>query len=165
MIYLPTFSEIQAWDFYPGSAGIFEDDMIISEDSRRSPKSSEDVRSFPKTSEVCEGEVIEKTLIHIIWDREEGIVIYSFYTWFSFLTWVWDKHIFGNCVKQDGNNSHFSIRREKLARKREPEWDRSFQPSGVRLTPKAWELAGITLLQCLDEAWCWWNLLVWCKYA
>ena len=22
-------------------------------------------------------------------DREEGIVIYSFYTWFSFLTWVW----------------------------------------------------------------------------
>ena len=27
--------------FYPGSAGIFEDDTIISEDSRRSPKSSE----------------------------------------------------------------------------------------------------------------------------
>ena len=22
-------------------------------------------------------------------DREEGIVLYSFYTWFSFLTWVW----------------------------------------------------------------------------
>ena len=29
-------------------------------------------------------------------------------------------HIFGNCVQQDGNNSHFSIRQEKLARKREP---------------------------------------------
>ena len=27
--------------------------MIISEDSRRSPKSSEEVRSLPKTSEVC----------------------------------------------------------------------------------------------------------------
>ena len=39
--------------FYPGSAGIFEDDTIISEDSRRSPKSSEEVRSLPKTSEVC----------------------------------------------------------------------------------------------------------------
>ena len=52
-------------------------------------------------------------------------------------------HIFGNCVKQDGNNSHFSIRREKLARRREQAWDRSFQPAGVRLTPKAWELAGI----------------------
>ena len=31
------------------------------------------------------------------------------------------------------NNSHFSIRREKLARKREPAWDRSFQPAGVRV--------------------------------
>ena len=37
---------------YPWSAGIFEDDTIISEDSRRSPKSSEVVRSLPKTSEV-----------------------------------------------------------------------------------------------------------------
>ena len=51
--------------------------------------------------------------------------------------------MFGNCVKQDGNNSHFSIRREKLARKREPARDRGFQPAGVRLTLKAWELAGI----------------------
>ena len=53
-------------------------------------------RSFPKIPEVfrrrpksAEGEVIEKTLIHKIRDREEGIVIYSFYTWFSFLTLVW----------------------------------------------------------------------------
>ena len=57
----------------------------------------------------------------------------------SELTYFW------NCVKQDGNNSHFPIRREKLARKREPAWDQSFQPAGVRLTPKAWELAGILL--------------------
>ena len=57
------------WDFYPGSAGI-----------------PEEVQSLPKTSE---GELIEKTLIHKIRDRKEGIVIYSFYTWFSFLTWVW----------------------------------------------------------------------------
>ena len=40
--------------------------------------------------------------------------------------------------------THFSIRREKSARRREPAWDRSFQPAGVRLTPKAWDLAGIT---------------------
>ena len=33
------------WDFYPR---IFEDDTIISEDSRRSPKTSEDVRRQPK---------------------------------------------------------------------------------------------------------------------
>ena len=42
-------------------------------------------------------------------------------------------HIFGNCFKQDGNNSHFSIRREKLARKCELAWNRSFQPAGVRV--------------------------------
>ena len=47
--------------FILGAAGIFEDDTIISEDSRRSPKSSEEVQSLPKTSEI---EVIEKTLIH-----------------------------------------------------------------------------------------------------
>ena len=34
--------------FILGVLGFFEDDTIISEDSRRSPKSSEDVRSLPK---------------------------------------------------------------------------------------------------------------------
>ena len=106
---------------------------------RRFPKKSEVFRRRPKSAK---GEVIEKMLIHKIRDGREGIAIYSFYTWFSFLTWVW-VHIFGNCVKQDGNNSHFSIRREKLAHKRELASDRSFHPAGVRLTPKAWELAGI----------------------
>ena len=63
--------------------------------TRSFPKIPEQVRSLPKTSEVfrrrpksAKGEVIEKTLIHKIRDREEGIVIYSFYAWFSFLTWV-----------------------------------------------------------------------------
>ena len=57
--------------FILGVLGFQEDDMIIYEDSRRSPKSSEEVRSLPKTSEVfrrrpksAKGEVIEKTLIH-----------------------------------------------------------------------------------------------------
>ena len=53
---------------------------------RRFPKTSEVFRRRPKSAE---GEVIKKTLIHKIRDREEGIVISSFYTWFSFLTWVW----------------------------------------------------------------------------
>ena len=58
-------------------------------------KIPEEVRSLPNKSEVfrrrpksAEGEVIEKRLIHKIRDLEEGVVIYSFYTWFSFLTWV-----------------------------------------------------------------------------
>ena len=64
--------------------------------TRSFPKIPEEVRSRPKESEVfwrrpksAKGEVIKKTLIHKIRDHEEGIVIYSFYTWFSFLTWVW----------------------------------------------------------------------------
>ena len=64
--------------------------------TRSFSKIPEEVRSLPKTCKVfrrspksVEGEVIEKTLIHKIRDREEGIVIYSFYTWFLFLTWVW----------------------------------------------------------------------------
>ena len=53
---------------------------------RRFPKKYEVFRRRPKSAE---GEVIEKTLIHKIRDREKGIDIYSFYTWFSFLSWVW----------------------------------------------------------------------------
>ena len=59
-----------SWEFWD-----FADDTIISEDSLRSPKSSEEVRRRPKSAE---GEVIQKTLIHKIRDREEGIVISSF---------------------------------------------------------------------------------------
>ena len=43
--YLPTFSEIKTWDFYPGSAGILKT-------TRSLPKIPEEVRSLPKTSEV-----------------------------------------------------------------------------------------------------------------
>ena len=39
--------------FILGVLGFLEDDTIISKDPRRSPKSSEEVRSLPKTSEVC----------------------------------------------------------------------------------------------------------------
>ena len=59
--------------------------------TRSFPKIPEEVRSLLKTSEV---EVIEKTLIHKIRDREEGIVIYSFTHGFrslhgSELTYFW----------------------------------------------------------------------------
>lgn len=42
--------------------------------------------------------------------------------------------MFGNCVKQDSNNSHFSIKREKLARRREIE-DFNLQAWVGRYTP------------------------------
>ena len=56
--------------------------MIISEDSRRSSKSSEDVWSINASS-------LPVLFTAKIRDREELIFIYSFYTWFSFFIWVW----------------------------------------------------------------------------
>ena len=56
------------------------------------PKIPEEVRSLPKTSEVCRSLPKASSLPVLftskIRDREEGIAIYSFYTWFSFLKWV-----------------------------------------------------------------------------
>ena len=79
------------------------------------PKIPKEVRSLPKKSEVfrrrpksAEGEVIEKTLIHKIRDREEGIVIYSFYTWFLFLTWVWG-NIFLEIVSSKTATNHICL--------------------------------------------------------
>ena len=60
--------------------------------TRSFPKIPEEVRSIPKTSEVCRSLPKVSSLPVLftskIRDREEGIAIYSFYTWFSFLTWV-----------------------------------------------------------------------------
>ena len=59
------------------------------------PKIPEEVRSRPKTSEVFQSlrTHIKASALSVLFtskirDREEGIVIYSFYTWFSFLIWV-----------------------------------------------------------------------------
>ena len=54
----------------------------IPEEVRILPKTSEDCRSLPKASSLP---VLFTSKIR---DREEGIAIYLFYTWFSFLTWV-----------------------------------------------------------------------------
>ena len=111
---------------------------------RRFPKKSEVFQRRPKSAE---GEVIEKTLIHKIRDREERIVIYSFYTWFSFLTWVW-VNIFLEIVSSKTVTTHI------------------FQ-SGVRNWPasvsrreiavfnlQAWELAGIYYVLKLESVTC-----------
>ena len=85
----------ECWDFwrrhdhfrrFPKNSKVF----------RRSPKTSEDVRSLPKaklSSPSLRTRINASSLPLLftskIRDREEGVVIYSFYTWFSFLTWVW----------------------------------------------------------------------------
>ena len=90
---------------------------IISEDSRRSPNSSEEVWSLPKAK-------LSRKRLSTKSEIPRKVLSFIHFT-----------HGF--------RSLHVSIRREKLARKREPAWNRSFQPEGVRFTPKAWELAGI----------------------
>ena len=76
-------------------------------------------------------------------DREEGIFIYLFYTWFSFHTWVW-VNIFLEIVSSKTATTHIfqsgmrnwsgSVSRCEI---------KVFNLQEVRLVPKAWELAGI----------------------
>ena len=63
--------------------------------TRSFPKIPEEVRSLPETSEDVRSlrTRINASSLPVLFtskigDREGGIVIYSFYTWFSFLTWV-----------------------------------------------------------------------------
>ena len=67
--------------------------------------------------------------IHKIRDREEGIVIYSFYTWFSFVTWVW-VNIFLEIVSSKTTTTHIFNQAWEIGPQA---WDRSFQPAGVRV--------------------------------
>ena len=67
---------------------------------------------------------------------------------------------FGNCVKQDGSRSHFSIRREKLTRRHEPAWDRSFQPAwDSRLRHESWQVYTFITHPLIFE-WFYWLLYV-----
>ena len=104
-----------------------------SEVFRRSPKSSEVFRRRPKSAK---GEVIEKMLIHKIRDHEEGIVIYLFYTWFSFLTWVWF-NIFLEIVSSKTATTH-------IFQSGMRNWPASVSRCEIEVfNPQAWELAGI----------------------
>ena len=85
----------ECWDFWR-RYDHFRRFLKKSEVFRRSPKISKDVRSLPKAklSSPSLRTRINATLLPVLFtskirDREEGIVIYSFYTWFSCLTWVW----------------------------------------------------------------------------
>ena len=100
---------------------------------RRFPKESEVFRRHPKSAEA---EVIEKTLIHKIRDREGGIVIYSFYTWFSFLTWVW-VNIFLEIVSSKTATTH-------IFQSGVRNWSAGVSGREIEVfNPQAWELAGI----------------------
>ena len=100
---------------------------------RRFPKKSEVFRRRPKSTE---GEALEKMLIHKIRDREEGIVIYSFYTWFSFLTWVWVNIVLEIMSSKTATTHIFQSGVRN--------WPASVSRREIEVfNPQAWELAGI----------------------
>ncbi len=110
----------------------------------------DNVRSFPKTSEVfrrrsehipipVRGRVLLNTtsfpMLFFCQNSEISgkISPLTHFTWsFRFSHWF-EFTFFGKCVVCGCNNSHFSARREELIRKRELAWDRSFQLAGVRV--------------------------------
>ena len=91
-VYLPTFSEIKAWgcrDFWrrPDHFRRFPKKFEV---FRRISKSSENVRSpSPSLRTRINASSLPVLFTSKIRAHEEGIVIYSFYTWFLLLTWVW----------------------------------------------------------------------------
>ena len=143
--------------FILGVLGFFEDDTIISEDSRIIPKSCEEVRSLPKTKLLSPSlrTPINASSLPVLFtskigDREEGIVIYSFYTWFSFLTWVW-VNIFLEIVSSKTATTH-------IFQSGVRNWPASVSRREIKVfNPQAWELADILMsLHVLFESWiCW----------
>ena len=95
ILYLPTFSDSKARDFYPGSARIFKNVMTtvypkISKDFRRCLKISKDV---PNNSEVL------KKIIMLYTDLQKSEILgkapsFTHFRWtFHFLHWF-ELHIF-----------------------------------------------------------------------
>ena len=106
--------------------------------TRSFPKIPEEVRSLPKTSEVCRRRSFHLLFTSKIRDREEGIVIYSFYTWFSFLTWVW-VNIFLEIVSSKTATTH-------IFQSGVRNWPASVSRREIEVfSPLAWELAGIQI--------------------
>ena len=95
---------------------------------------SEEVRSLPKTSEVCRRRSYRENTYP---QNQEGIVIYSFYTWFSFLTWVW-VNIFLEIVSSKTATT-------QLFQPGVRNWPASVSRCEIEVfNPQAWELAGIS---------------------
>ena len=106
-LYLPTFLRYKRETFIPGVLGflkktrsfpkISEEVWSLSKKSevfRIPPKSSKDVWSLRTRINTSSLQVLFTSKIR---DHEEGIVIYSFYTWLSFLTWVWATYVWKLC--------------------------------------------------------------------
>ena len=114
----------------------------MSEVFRRRPKSADGEVSSPSLRTRINASSLPVLFTSKFRDREEGIVIYSFYTWFSFLTWVWvnvfleivsskmaTTHIFQSGVR----NWPASVSRREIEVFNPQEWD-------SRLRRESWQV-------------------------
>ena len=109
----------------------------IPEKFRRSPKSSEDdqspIQSLKTRTNASSIPVLFTSKIR---DREEGIVIYSFYKQLSFLTWVW-VNIFLEIVSSKMAATH-------IFQSGVRNWPASVSRHEIEVfNPQAWDFAGI----------------------
>ena len=108
----------------------------IPEEARSLPKKSEDFRSLSPRINASSLAVLFTSKIR---DREEVIVIYSFYTWFSFLAWV-GVNIFLEIVSSKTATTH-------IFQSGVRNWPASVSRREIEVfNPQAWELAGIMYL-------------------
>ena len=145
----------ECWDFWKRH-GHFRIIPKTSEVFRRSPKSSEDVRLWRKRKQSSHLRTrINASSLSVLFtsknrDREEGIVIYSFYTWFSFLTWVWvNIYIFGNLSSKTATTHIFqssvrnwpaSVSRREIEVFNPKTWD-------SRLRRESWQVYSTALIR------------------
>ena len=149
----------ECWDFwrrhdhfgrFPKNSEVF----------RRSPKSSKDVRSLPKAklSSPSLRTRINASSLPVLFtskirDREEGIVIYSFYTWFSFLTWVW-VNIFLEIVSSKTATTHIfqsGVRNWPAGVSRREIEVFNLQAWDSRLRHESWQVYHLLFSSCFEK--------------
>lgn len=138
LIYLSTFSGLKAWHFYPKSVRWRHDNVqtflnmseVFQKHSERIPVPIWGCVLLSTTS-------FPMFFLSKLYDFGESIVIYSFYTEFSFLKLVPIYIFLESMPVMVEITNIFQLGVRNLFCMYELAWVRSFQLTGVRLTPKA----------------------------
>ena len=146
-MYLPTFSDAKGWDFHQ--------DIVESLHSYLkniyARKPSENLRRQSKRFRRCSdhlrnsvpGYYLPSTTSSLSKIRESFVEDSSHYCFgykYTLTYFIFFKQAF---VRYGSNNSYFPVRREKLVCWHDWAWGQSFRLADIRLTPKAWEFAGL----------------------
>ena len=123
--------------------------------TRSFPKIPEDVRSLPKAETALafpspslrmriNASSLPVLFTSKIRDREEGVVIYSFYTWFLFLKWVWVNIVLEILTSKMAKTHIFQSGMRN--------WPASVSQREIEVfNLQAWELAGIVIFHLFSN--------------